>query len=513
MVLSGASAAGCSVDMQADCPRAAERVEACYGPEIAEQFSSTCDEASAGSALEADCPGSSEGVAGKTDLFPTDILSPPLEQFKYGSIGADKRGIPLAILRAVPVVCEDTLPPGADPYIEPLASFGLIYEPGHEVPIGFSSRRLPLIGITLVGNTCSVCHTSTVRETPESDREVYFGAPATRFDIEGYNNFLLDCISDPARFNPSNVSRAFNELDIRGADRLLALSTGVLRWYIQDLREQVASVVRDGPWGPGRDDAIGLSGAILVGEVPTIAGPVDFPSVWNQDARAGQALHWDGAAGSPFERNVLVSVGAGTPRNGVPFESIDAIQGWLEENEAPPYPFFIDRDLAAQGQALFSERCATCHAEEGPRLWEVVDLEEIGTDPNRADAVTEEGAASINALSGRGWDFEGFRSTNGYLNSLLDGIWLRAPYLHNGSVPTLRDLLRPAGERPAVFYRGNDVYDQENVGFVSTVASEGGVPFSLFDTTRSGNGNQGHEYGTELSEAEIDALVEYMKLL
>ncbi len=55
----------------------------------------------------------------------------------------------------------------------------------------------------------------------------------------------------------------------------------------------------------------------------------------------------------------------------------------------------------------------------------------------------------------------------GYVAQYLDGIWLSAPYLHNGSVPTLRDLLRPVAQRPAVFYRGYDLYDPANVGFVS----------------------------------------------
>jgi hypothetical protein len=55
----------------------------------------------------------------------------------------------------------------------------------------------------------------------------------------------------------------------------------------------------------------------------------------------------------------------------------------------------------------------------------------------------------------------------GYVAPFLDGIWLKAPYLHNGSVPTLRDLLEPAAQRPKVFWRGYDVYDQAKVGFVS----------------------------------------------
>ena len=96
----------------------------------------------------------------------------------------------------------------------------------------------------------------------------------------------------------------------------------------------------------------------------------------------------------------------------------------------------------------------------------------------------------------------------------LDGLWLRAPYRHNGSVPTLRDLLEPAGARPNVFYRGYDVYDPVRMGFVSTLPAEGRRVFFRYDTTREGNSNAGHEgpaYGTALPSEEKAALLEYLK--
>src|SRR5262249_32049067 len=127
---------------------------------------------------------------------------------------------------------------------------------------------------------------------------------------------------------------------------------------------------------------------------------------------------------------------------------------------------------------------------------------------------TYEFAANMNLLyAGYAWRFTHFRKTDGYANMPLDGIWLRAPYLHNGSVPSLRALLDPPAARPKTFYRGYDVYDRRNVGFISTVAEEKGRKYFLFDTSLPGNGNGGHLYGSELSEAEKAALVEYMKRL
>ena len=100
----------------------------------------------------------------------------------------------------------------------------------------------------------------------------------------------------------------------------------------------------------------------------------------------------------------------------------------------------------------------------------------------------------------------------GYHIPYLDGLWLRAPYLHNGSVPTLHDLLEPAAKRPKVFWRGYDVYDQKNVGFVTDTPEAQRVG-TKFDITSKGSGNQGHEFGTGLSASEKDALVEYLKTL
>ena len=115
--------------------------------------------------------------------------------------------------------------------------------------------------------------------------------------------------------------------------------------------------------------------------------------------------------------------------------------------------------------------------------------------------------------AGYPWRFTHFRKTAGYANMPLDGVWLRAPYLHNGSVPTLRDLLEPPPARPQTFYRGYDVYDRKKGGFVSGVAEEKGRKYFLYDTALPGNGNGGHLYGTQLTPAEKEALVEYMKKL
>jgi hypothetical protein len=91
----------------------------------------------------------------------------------------------------------------------------------------------------------------------------------------------------------------------------------------------------------------------------------------------------------------------------------------------------------------------------------------------------------------------------------LHGIWAAAPYLHNGSVPTLYDLLLPPNERPEKFALGAREYDPAKLGFV--VSTQCTPQDCLVDTTQTGNGNGGHVYGTKLSPQDRAALLEYLK--
>src|SRR5688572_20844351 len=176
--------AACSgSESPADCDLAAERVADCYGAEVATTFAESCTAETAQTALAEACP----TAEGKEDNYNPPLLSPAVEQFKYGSIGADKMGLPVALLKALPVMCKDLLPAGADPFDRPLRAFGFNYEPGKELPIGFSTHRVPMIGTKLAGTNCAACHNATVRATPSSARVPYLGAPNTRFDLERWN--------------------------------------------------------------------------------------------------------------------------------------------------------------------------------------------------------------------------------------------------------------------------------------------------------------------------------------
>ena len=96
-----------------------------------------------------------------------------------------------------------------------------------------------------------------------------------------------------------------------------------------------------------------------------------------------------------------------------------------------------------------------------------------------------------------------------YRATPLDGVWATAPYLHNGAVQNLYELLLPANERQAAFYVGSQRFDTEKVGFKSVDSQK----TFLLDTSIPGNSNLGHEYGVTLSEKEKSDLIEFLKTL
>jgi hypothetical protein len=105
----------------------------------------------------------------------------------------------------------------------------------------------------------------------------------------------------------------------------------------------------------------------------------------------------------------------------------------------------------------------------------------------------------------------------GYKARPLNGIWATAPYLHNGSVPTLYDLLLPPEDRPKSFYVGSREFDPDKVGFVTKHSAENSFLFRTRDACGQiipGNSNQGHDYGTyDVEEADIQDLLAYLKTL
>lgn len=98
------------------------------------------------------------------------------------------------------------------------------------------------------------------------------------------------------------------------------------------------------------------------------------------------------------------------------------------------------------------------------------------------------------------------RSTQKYWAPSLAGVWARSPYLHNGSVHTMTELLSPPAARAKSFHRGSRAYDPAQMGYTD----EGAY---VLDTTTSGSSNTGHNFGTDLTDTEKGELIEYLKTL
>jgi mono/diheme cytochrome c family protein len=447
------------------------------------------------------------------------------DHFKYGSTGGERvMGFPYWIWVAMPHVC--SLPGG-------YASLGMIFENDadgkpKDLPIGVSSRRH--MGLDRVFLNCAVCHTSTLRSAPDAKPQIISGMPANTFDLMAFEKFFFSC-GKSEKFTPERIIPVIQSLggDLNFVERKLIYPFAI--YLTQDrvrLLEGRFRFIWDQPhWGPGRVDTFNSAKAIFNydwDKTPKkeLIGAVDFPSVWNQKPRKGMQLHWDGNNTRVEERNLSASFGTGANPPTIDHEAIGRIEDWLLDFKPPRYPKEkINSALAQKGVAVYDRYCAACHGANGhdfggELVGRVVPIENIGTDRGRLDSYTFELAANQGTLY-TGYEqhrFKNFRKTFGYAAMPLDGIWLRAPYLHNGSVPTLKDLLEPSSKRPQTFYRGYDVYDWERVGFISSVAEEGARKYFKFDTTIPGNSNKGHEgqrYGTELLPEEKAALIEYLK--
>jgi hypothetical protein len=272
-------------------------------------------------------------------------------------------------------------------------------------------------------------------------------------------------------------------------------------------------------WGRGRVDTFNPYKAIQfnwqIGQLPhdETIGASDFPSLWNQKPREGMHLHWDGDNTSVDERNLSASLGAGVTPVTVDHPALQRIHDWIWTLPPPRYPFQINQARSERGKAIFDQQCAGCHSFSGSKTGTVEDIASINTDPFRLNSYTYAFSTNQAELYPESqYRFTHFSKTNGYANQPLDGVWARAPYLHNGSVPTLADLLTDPASRPKQFVRGYDVYDQQKVGFVYDTSDAQRSGF-LYDTTIPGNGNGGHLFGTKLADEQKKDLIEYMKTL
>ncbi len=291
---------------------------------------------------------------------------------------------------------------------------------------------------------------------------------------------------------------------------------------------------------PGQSDGSGdLIPRLLLLDAVMTTGPektmhsfasTNFPALPNQLATVTDILStWqdgnqhvaqvDGSVKNAVFRNVAASLAVAGDPTLVNIQNADITAKFISHLPAPAYPFAIDADMAVRGKQVFETNCAACHKQFSGNLYSVA---QIGTDGNRSKVLNSDALALFlrHFIASVPPDFESIDSTGakiklhdaapdsvlsdrttlqnqGYVTNSLDGAWARAPYLHNGSVPTLYHLLVPA-ERPAKFSRGSIAYDGVKVGYqwdFTKLDSLRSVDptVSVFDTSWDSASNYGHD--------------------
>jgi len=304
--------------------------------------------------------------------------------------------------------------------------------------------------------------------------------------------------------------------------------------------------------------------------------PVSFPHMWGIETTAwlqwganmnsvmerniGQSL----GVGAVYDPATF----AATSR----LDNLNALEHMVYKLTRPEWPADIfgpiDEAKATKGHDIYDRQCANCHEKPfaitptGLVIYQLFTLKETGVSPlaaqNFDDTVIVDGktlrfaAAAFSALEGvkkqyyashnipeqtqAEWegrtrrpppqwspamrstlaDAEKFPDSRGgrvYPAKPLAGIWATAPYLNNGSVANMWDLLTPPAARPGSFQLGSREYDVEKLGYRTTSDPKAPAPPWEFKASETGNSNAGHVYGTTLSDDDKWALIEYLKKL
>lgn len=254
--------------------------------------------------------------------------------------------------------------------------------------------------------------------------------------------------------------------------------------------------------------------------VPNQMYPSDVPPWWVLKKK--HAMFYTGIGRGDFAR-IMMASSVLTLKDSAKARIVDNnfadVQAFLYSLEPPEYPLPVDAGLVAQGKTIFTNNCANCHGTYGatetyPNL--MIPLNIIGTDPKLAqgyhlypefvtwynDSWFSKGIYGAQIVAG-----------DGYVAPPLDGIWATAPYLHNGSVPTLEDLLN-SSQRPDYWERTGSTSDIDYVkmGWNYTVKSAAGGK-TVYSKDIPGCDNIGHTFGDALSTADRAALIEYLKTI
>lgn len=405
--------------------------------------------------------------------------------------------------------------------------------------LGTATRSIPNIELTIANLGCASCHAGPVWDANgKRTGEVWLGAPNPDLDLEAYTDAVYRALK--ARIGPDDeaalagIAALFPNVTQTERDTLRAFALPQARARLQALSaagDRALPFVNGAPGLTNGVAALKLKlGALPQG--PAAMAERGFTSIPDLHDRAWRtSLLYDGSYGAPGKPDRVLEAGDLTPAHVRDLAHLTAffivpsmgvapgrvadqnaaaedVMAFLSQSRPQAWPGALDAGQVAAGKAVYARACASCHGDYGAdgRLTRFPNWTgPYDTDPTRARAFDAALATAVNR-SGAYRAVVEARAGRGYAAPLLTGLWQSAPYLHNGSVPTLRQLilLEP---RAATFRVGGHDLDMAAVG-----VGAGGR--SVRDTRQPGLGNQGHaQEFAALPPAERDALLEYLKTL
>jgi hypothetical protein len=481
----------------------------------------------------------------------------PEENFLYGSMGTEL--IPLKAFRVLPDLFPDRFQPAGPDAGDWVEQFGFNrgkLDVNAGLPVGFVvSNHRPQSGapspVPFVGFGCALCHSAVLRTPGDGPKPLVLGMGNNSLDLFAWIDALQGAILDRERLTLAAIDRANRE---RFSEPLSAVEWLVVGQWLMTARGQLevsvtkwddpqaAANLRDPrfePNGPGRTQAFReLARLILDRPGANDRAYSKLPAVFRQADR--EWAQYDGSARNPLTRSVLASLAAGatveTLEQPDTLASVRQNVVFVSEARGPRYrELFPDRPAdpakAERGRGVYLKYCNDCHGHPEGDTWvkgrqqgELMTPAQIGTDPERLeilhyDELTDALYNLIQRDSPLYTKREDLRPgplghVRGYINAPLESVFARVPYLHNGSVLTLAELINLKPRR-AAFFRGRNDYDPEAVGLASPGAADV-RHYYRFDTSRPGNSNRGHDYPWPYKGPGWDAdalahLLEYLK--
>lgn len=428
-----------------------------------------------------------------------------------------------------------------------------------EAPLGLAigsvKRNLPSIEITAANLSCTACHVSvsyTNNGTPDLDT-VWLGMSNSSMNLESYPQAIYDAFDRFGDGEKLMQAAAILFPDMSKTEKF-TLEKLILPSAVKRIAELKATIGRAVPFKGGYPGAtngldslhvrLGLQDKGVMpaqsafNSIPNLDGHVFRTSFLNTgnyeipDIDVGKNISIDDVTKEHLDKLGAIVAFFTVPSMGVDLETAQdhvgqaqAVMQFLANTKTQPFPGNIDETRALAGRKVFKRDCAACHGnyDTADNLISFPNyIGKIGTDTVRMDILIEAGTADAVNQSIMG---KYIRSVEprGYSAPVLNGVWSSAPYLHNGSVPTLWHLFNPE-TRPEKFYVGGQRLSFDKLGIDGSLNNEGiwvypqnYTPWTksvLFDTTKTGLSNAGHDSPFDtLSLDEKQALLEYLKKL